>query len=121
VAEEGYNTILCFIGIAGPELSEQRVAMRVSQGGHDVPTEKLVQRFPRTLANLQAAIRELPNVWIFDNNDLRIPYRLVAVFERGRLVKLERPVPKWLAPLLPKSQRDAAPYNERHVIPKQID
>lgn len=101
--EAGYNTILCFIGAAGPEVCEQRVAMRVSQGGHDVPTEKLVQRFPRILANLKAAVRELPNVWVFDNNDLRNPYRLVAILESGRLVKLHRPVPKWLAPLLPKS------------------
>jgi predicted ABC-type ATPase len=101
--EAGYNTILCFIGTAGPEVSEQRVAMRVSQGGHDVPTEKLVQRFPRILANLKAAIRELPNVWVFDNTDLRTPYRLVAIFESGRLVKLQRPVPKWLMPLLPKT------------------
>jgi predicted ABC-type ATPase len=102
-AEAGYNTILCFIGAAGPEVSEQRVAMRVSQGGHDVPAEKLVQRFPRVLANLKAAIRELPNVWVFDNNDLRSPYRLVAIFESGRLLKLERPIPRWLKPLLPKS------------------
>lgn len=102
-AEAGYHTILCFIGAAGPEVSEQRVAMRVSQGGHDVPTEKLVHRFPRILANLKAALRELPNVWVFDNNDLRTPYRLVAIFERGRLVKLQGLVPKWLRPLPPKS------------------
>jgi predicted ABC-type ATPase len=102
-AQAGYHTILCFIGTAGPEVSEQRVAMRVSQGGHDVPTEKLVQRFPRILANLKAALRELPNVWVFDNNDLRHPYRLAAIVESGRVVKLQRPVPKWLAPLLPKT------------------
>ena len=102
-AQAGYNTILCFIGTAGPQVSEQRVAMRVSQGGHDVPTEKLVQRFPRILANLRAALRELPHVWVFDNNNLRTPYRLVAIFESGRLVKIERPVPRWLTPLLPKS------------------
>ena len=100
-AQAGYNTILCFIGTAGPEVSEQRVAMRVSQGGHDVPTDKLVQRFPRILANLKMALRELPNVWVFDNNDLRTPYRLVAVSESERRVKLQRPVPRWLAPLLP--------------------
>jgi predicted ABC-type ATPase len=58
VAQSGYNTILCFIGIAGPPVSEQRVAMRVLEGGHDVPTEKLVQRFPRTLANLKLALRK---------------------------------------------------------------
>ena len=100
-AEAGYNTILCYIGTASPEVSEQRVAMRVSQGGHDVPSKKLADRFPRTLANLKAALRELPNVWVFDNNDLRKPFRLVAVVQSGHVVKLRRPVPKWLAPLLP--------------------
>ena len=102
VAQSGYTTLLCFIGIAGPAISEQRVAMRVSQGGHDVPTEKLDHRFPRVLANLKTALRELPHVWIFDNNNLLTPYRRVAVFESGRLVKLQRPVPAWLKPLLPK-------------------
>jgi predicted ABC-type ATPase len=76
--------------------------MRVSQGGHDVPTGKMVERFPRILENLKVALRDLPHVWVFDNNDLRTPYRLVAVFESGRAVKLHRPIPRWLKPLLPR-------------------
>ena len=60
--------------------------MRVSQGGHDVPTEKLITRYPRTLANLRTAICELPHVWIFDNDDLRTPFRLVAVFRNSQRV-----------------------------------
>jgi predicted ABC-type ATPase len=98
----GYKVVLCFIGTSGPEVSDQRVAMRVSQGGHDVPTEKLIARFPRTMANLEAAVREIPYVWIFDNDDLRTPFRLAAVFEKGKPVKLNKPVPKWLQPLLRK-------------------
>jgi predicted ABC-type ATPase len=78
-AAAGYLTILCFSGIASPEVSEQRVAMRVSQGGHDVPTDKLHERFPRTLANLHEAIRRLPQVWIFDNDDLIVPFRLPSL------------------------------------------
>src|ERR1039458_2516775 len=101
-ADAGYTVVLCFIGTSGPEVSEQRVAMRVTQGGHEVPTEKLIARFPRTMANLRAAIREIPAVWIFDNDDLRTPFRLAAVFEGGILVKVNQPVPKWLKPLLPK-------------------
>ena len=100
-ATEGYTVVLCFIGLPSPDVSEQRVAMRVSQGGHDVPAEKLAERFPRTLANLKAAIRELPHVWVFDNGDLEEPFRKVAVFRGGRQVELHRPVPAWLRPLLP--------------------
>lgn len=101
-ARADYTVVLCFIGTSGPKVSEERVAMRVSQGGHDVPTEKLVARFPRILANLKSALREVPHVWIFDNDDLRTPFRLVAVFENGRQVKLEKPTPEWLRSLLPR-------------------
>ena len=101
-ALEGYNVVLCFIGISGPEVSEQRVSMRVAQGGHDVPTDKLLARFPRTLANLWNAIRELPHVWIYDNDDLRKPFRLVAVFENGRRIRMRKPVPPWLKQALPE-------------------
>lgn len=99
-AASGYNVVLIYIGIAGPQVSEERVAMRVSQGGHDVPTEKLKSRIPRSLANLRAAIRELPHVLVFNNDDLRTPFRRVAVFERGRLVESARSIPRWFKPLL---------------------
>lgn len=96
----GYTVILCFIGLAGPDISEQRVAMRVSRGGHDVPSEKLWSRFPRTLANLKAATRELPHVFVYDNSDLRHPFRKVAEFEKGRCVNKSRRVPAWLGAFL---------------------
>ena len=96
----GYNVVLCFIGIGGPDVSEERVAMRVSQGGHDVPREKLLARFPRTMANLTQAIRELPHVLIFDNDNLGTPFRHVAGFENGRLTFSAKPLPGWLRPVL---------------------
>lgn len=99
-AAAGYTVILCFIGISGPATSEQRVAMRVSQGGHDVPTDKLQTRFPRILTNLRSALRELPHVWVFDNDDLRHPFRLVTVYANGRPVRSQKPIPQWLASVL---------------------
>ena len=58
--------------------------MRVMQGGHDVPDDKLETRFDRTLANLERAIRALPVVLVFDNSDLANPYQLEAVYQRGK-------------------------------------
>jgi predicted ABC-type ATPase len=100
-AAAGYAVVLCFIGLSGSDLSEERVAMRVSQGGHDVPTEKLLARFPRTSANLRAAIREVQYVLVFDNSDLQRPFRKVGEFEGGQTVFRVEPVPPWLAPLVP--------------------
>jgi predicted ABC-type ATPase len=99
-AETGYNVILCFIGIAGAATSEQRVAMRVTQGGHDVPTEKLTARFPRTLENLKKSIRVLPTVFVFDNEDLANPFRQVAIFQQGKTVQLAEALPDWMAEIV---------------------
>lgn len=101
-ARFGATVLLCFIGISNAEISETRVAMRVSQGGHDVPAGKLVSRFPRILANLRSAMHTLPHVRVFDNDDLSHPFRLTCVCDSGAVVKLNRPVPRWLKSLLPK-------------------
>lgn len=100
VSQSGYAVVLCFIGLTNAELSEERVLMRVSQGGHDVPPEKLRERFPRTLKNLQRAMRELPCVAIFDNSDLRQPFRHVATYVEGHEVVMRAPSPAWVTELL---------------------
>lgn len=99
----GYTVVLIFIGIAKPEISNERVAMRVSQGGHDVPQEKLVKRFPRIMNNLKKALTELSNVWIFDNSDLEQIYRLVATKDKKQGIELYEPTPEWLKALLPRN------------------
>jgi len=96
----GYEVVLCFIGLSHSRLSRERVAMRVSQGGHDVPDEKLRDRYPRILHNLRQALIRLPHVLIYDNSNLAHPFRQVARCERGKLHVLHRPVPAWLKPAI---------------------
>jgi predicted ABC-type ATPase len=96
-----YAVLLIFIGIEGPSLSDTRVAIRVSQGGHDVPQDKLIERFPRVMHNLKRALVEFPNVLVYDNSNLDAKYRLVATKEEGREVELLGVTPEWLRPLLP--------------------
>jgi predicted ABC-type ATPase len=97
----GYTVFLIFIGVDDPEISSDRVAMRVSQGGHDVPEEKLKERYPRIMANLKRALQEISNVWVYDHSDLDAGYRLVATREKGQEIRLREPVPEWLRRLLP--------------------
>jgi predicted ABC-type ATPase len=98
----GHIVILCYIGLANAAQSTERVAMRVSQSGHDVPDDKLLSRYSRTLDNLRAAMLRLPHVLVYDNSDLRTPFRQVAVFDHGQLHDLHEPVPDWLSPLIPQ-------------------
>ena len=99
-ADLGYTVVLCFIGLRSAAMSAERVAMRVLQGGHDVPSDKLEARFPRTLENLRAAIPILPFVLVFDNSDLGEPYRRLATFEGGKAKFVARSLPKWFRPCL---------------------
>ena len=91
----GFAIFLIFIGLDNPALAVARVRQRVQHGGHDVPDEKLHARFPRTLANLQAAIPIVDEAFLFDNSSYDRPYRIVAVYQRGRLVSQHPPLPAW--------------------------
>jgi predicted ABC-type ATPase len=82
----GYEVVLIFIRIGDAETSIQRVSMRVAQGGHDVPDDKLQSRFARTLDNLQRATGRLPYILVFDNSDLSRPFQHVATWHDGKLV-----------------------------------
>jgi len=97
----GYTVVLFFIGIGSSEVSDQRVAIRVSKGGHDVPQGKLLERYPRVMQNLQRALVELSNVRVYDNDDLLNSYRLVAVREDRGNLEIFEPIPAWLFPLMP--------------------
>jgi predicted ABC-type ATPase len=101
VERSGYAVVLFFIGIDGPEVSDQRVTMRVLKGGHDVPADKIKERYPRVMSNLKRALAELSNVRVYDNGDLNRPYRLVATVENGQGIELRDPIPGWLRELLP--------------------
>jgi len=95
----GYLVVLVFIGLDDPELSIARVIQRVEQGGHDVPDDKLRGRFPRTLANLRKAIPLVDEAYLFDNTPEDEPYRFIASFSHGQVVRRTDPLPSWAAGL----------------------
>lgn len=91
----GYSVILLFIGIESPELSMLRVEQRAREGGHNVPQNKLQQRFPRTLRNLAAALGFIDLALIFDNSSVDEPYRHVATWQSGSEVFRHGHTPAW--------------------------
>lgn len=95
-AKAGYTTLLCFVGLESAELCEERVAMRTSQGGVDVPAEKIPPRYARTILALKSAVREIPRVLIYDNSDPAHPFRLAVAIEGGRCVERAKELPAWV-------------------------
>lgn len=91
----GYKTYLYFVCLEKPSINVTRVKNRVREGGHHVPTDKIIQRYERTLENLYEAIRIVDKSYIFDNSgDLMV---LLAEFIDGQLTirVSEEDIPKW--------------------------
>lgn len=65
----GYETILYFVATGDPSLNVARVRQRVTLGGHDVPTDRIVSRYHRTLELLPRALRLATKAALFDNSD----------------------------------------------------
>ena len=83
---EGYRVLLIAIRLESPELSMARVQQRVETGGHDVPDEKLVARFPRTQANIKTALAFVDIALVFDNSRGDLPFQHVETWLAGRRV-----------------------------------
>lgn len=65
---KGYRTYLYFVATEDPEININRVANRVSGGGHDVPRDRIIERYYRTLELLPEAIQETNRAYLFDNS-----------------------------------------------------
>ena len=64
----GYFVALLFVGLQNVEASILRVASREAKGGHGVPLEKLMTRFPRTQKAIGHAALIADLTLMFDNS-----------------------------------------------------
>ncbi len=100
----GYFVQLLFVAIDDPRTNIDRVQLRVAQGGHDVPLDKIVPRWHRTMTLLRSAIQAADRSFLFDNSatgDVDAGPTLVFTSVRGtdgRLAASLRvnPPPIWL-------------------------
>lgn len=67
--ELGYKINLLFFWISSPELAKQRVAKRVSEGGHNIPVEVIERRYRRGIYNLNHLYKDISDYWLVIDND----------------------------------------------------
>jgi predicted ABC-type ATPase len=96
----GYEIILVFIHLDHVALNKARVLQRVSEGGHDVPKNKIASRLPRTLKNIKATIELCDRVELLDNSSYVKPLQRVASISNGNVTPYLSPMPGWAANLL---------------------
>jgi len=96
----GYEIILVYIHLQTDELNQARVAQRVMQGGHNVPTDKITARIPRTMRYVSDALPLVDMAKFYDNSSKNQPFLSVALLNRGQLQKQMEVLPDWAEDML---------------------
>jgi predicted ABC-type ATPase len=71
--ERGFVVELMFLSLGSPEEAIARVAMRVRQGGHDVPPDIIRRRFAIGMRNFLEVYRRRVDFWQWYDNSGRRP------------------------------------------------
>jgi predicted ABC-type ATPase len=87
VKEADFFIRFFFIGTDSPYINAARVARRVMDGGHDVPINKIISRYNRSIANSTVAMSMVNRAYGYDNSiDDRDPKKLFRTRE-GKIFK----------------------------------
>ena len=77
----GYEVTLLFFWLDSPNMAKKRVAQRVAEGGHSIPSQTIERRYHNGISNLFAIYIDMVDIcYIFDNSEGR--KELIAQKER---------------------------------------
>ena len=92
--DAGYRTFLVFVSLGNPELHIERVRLRVSRGGHDVPEDDVRRRYWRSLKHAPEALRLVDQAVVLDNSR-SYPARKLEL-RGGHVVWRDENLPEWV-------------------------
>jgi predicted ABC-type ATPase len=120
-AASGLEVFIFYVGLDSSERHIARVAARVTRGGHPIPTQKIRERYPKSLANLIKLLTCASEVRVYDNSDEspdgKPRARLVLSMSRQRIVNphpdvLVATTPDWAKPVVAAAIR----IHEQHGL-----
>lgn len=72
--QSGCEVRLFYFWLASADLAVQRVAVRVANGGHDIPEPTIRRRYGRSIANFFGLYRPMISSWrLYDNSKSELP------------------------------------------------
>ena len=67
--QKGFNVMLLYFWLNSPELAIERVATRVSEGGHNIPEDVIRRRYSKSINNLFKLFIPICDTWyVYDNS-----------------------------------------------------
>lgn len=84
---KGYEVNLLYFWLISPEFAKQRVAKRVSKGGHNISDEIIERRYYRGISNLLNLYVPIVDNWIvIDNMDVIPDVIAKGVEKKGKII-----------------------------------
>ncbi|MFC4231626.1 hypothetical protein ACFOW1_06980 [Parasediminibacterium paludis] len=80
--DAGYKVYLYMVCTESPEINKYRVSYRVTQNGHNVPPNKIEERYYRSLDLMFPAAQLCYQAYFFDNSKEDSPFNLFAQFKK---------------------------------------
>ena len=96
----GYEITIIYIHLGSPDLNQARVNQRVSEGGHDVPRDKIKARIPRAMGYVSDALVLADQIRLLDNSSHAKPFQQIASVDRGQITAHVEPLPDWARTML---------------------
>ncbi|WP_395056847.1 zeta toxin family protein [Polaromonas sp.] len=94
--KQGFFVMLIVVCLDDPQRLLARVADRVKEGGHAVPADRILARYPRTLAYLALAVRQADLAVLYDSQDVKPgTHTAVAICKRDWTQEKVSPLPAW--------------------------
>lgn len=84
---KGFEVYFYFVATDSPAINLRRVSERTSKGGHDVPAEKVIERYKKSIALLPQALQYCKRAFIFDNSGQEIEF--IAEYEIGKGIRFK--------------------------------
>jgi predicted ABC-type ATPase len=110
----GLRVTMWYCGLKSPELNIRRVAARVSRGGHDIPEEKIRERWQGSRENLVNLIPFLEELKVYDNSTEAseatgfAPAPELLLHFKNRAILYRNPdIPDWAKPIIAKAMLTA--------------
>ena len=84
----GYKTVIIYSYLDNPIMCENRIKIRVLNGGHNIPKEDIIRRFYRSRENFNKIYKNLVDEWsLFYNGNSN--YIKVAEFDNNKIEILD--------------------------------
>ena len=89
--QQGYFVTLVFFWLNSVELAIERVKMRVSDGGHDIPEDTIKKRYKSGIANLIKMYIPVCDYWMVLNNSVT-PFQLISEGLQNNKIEIKEKV-----------------------------